>query len=168
MRFPGLLLHCPADINVPRIFNIPVEPAMRAWIRVALIWPGIDCERFWKEDVGPQAELAIIMSNGTPGGRWEVGLLVVQNGYLSRGTMRWVKRLCRVWYRMYTCNRELARLTEQTLDNPETIIMGEKLKDDTEWCVDGSTSIAPRHVARTIPEFAKSSPKFEQGTRPPR
>ena len=76
------------------------------------------------------------MSTNDPRERWEVGILVQRKGFLTKGEVRWVKILCRVWVRLETNTNVLRDLGTRFRQRSDAMIFGERLKSQ-QWCIDG-------------------------------
>ena len=140
VEFPGLILHCPRESLEHEKFWIPVNQSLHKWYRVVADrgGKGRDFKDFWETRVGRSREPSIIMATFTPRERWEIGVLVQTKGLLTRGEVRWVRILCRVWVRLET-NSDIIRERGNLFRETEGAMMfGERLNSQ-KWCIDGDS-----------------------------
>ncbi|KAK5685429.1 hypothetical protein LTS10_003507 [Elasticomyces elasticus] len=146
VQFPGLVLHG-FPTYPDKVFWVAVHQVIHKWFKVRLQISetedqAVDAADYWKGRLHPGQEISIIMSTNNPRDRWETGVLVQskEGGLLSRGSVRWVTRVCRVHVRLETSNVVIARETNKFRKSGEYTILGERLQKDTQWCVDGGSS----------------------------
>ena len=141
VKFPGVILHCPEDPDLcpeTERFYVSVHQSMHKWYKVVADpgGKGQSWKDFWKHHVVKDKELSIIMSMYNPRERWEIGLLVQTKGLLTRGEVRWVKVLCRVWFRLET-NPNINRDNVDHFRTGERSVMFGVRLEKQKWCVDG-------------------------------
>jgi len=141
VEFPGVILHCPEYPGSPpetERFWVSVHQSMHKWYKVVADpgGKGQDWKDFWKHHVAKDKELSIIMSTYNPRERWEVGVLAQTKGLLTRGEVRWVKILCRVWFRLETNANIVRNNVDDFRKAKSSVLFGVRLKTQ-EWCVDG-------------------------------
>ncbi|KAM0801661.1 hypothetical protein BDR22DRAFT_820377 [Usnea florida] len=138
VEFPGLVLHCSAVPPENEKFWIPVQQGLHKWYKVVADkeGKGENFKGFWENQVCQKSEPCIILSTRNPRERWEIGILVQTKGLLTRGEVRWVKTLCRVWVRLETNTNIIKDLGNQWRDRGDAMMFGERL-DSQKWCVDG-------------------------------
>lgn len=139
VTFPGVLLHCPAKPIRQGMFWIPAHQTMHKWYKVTVNLPESDVADFWRSKVRPNGDTSIIMSAKEPRDRWEVGLLVQKKGkgQLTRGTVRWVERLCTVFIRLETNPNIITEQMTRVREHGDEMMLGERLEMGTQWCIDG-------------------------------
>lgn len=135
--FPGVILHCP-NVQIPeQKFWIPVHQSMHKWYKVYADpekpWP-----RFWAEDFCSDSEPSIILPTIDVRERWEIGVLVRTKGILMRGTVRWVKKLCRVWVRLETDRAIIENQIKVFREDSNRMIFGTRLPATQRWCIQGN------------------------------
>lgn len=140
VEFPGLILHCPRVSLETEKFWIPVQQSLHKWYKVVADrgGKGQDFKDFWDNHVCKYNEPSIIMSTQTPRERWEIGLLVQTKGLLTRGEVRWVRTLCRVWVRLETNTNIIRDLGNQFREKGDAMMFGERLESQ-KWCIDGNS-----------------------------
>ncbi|MCJ1372921.1 hypothetical protein MMC20_004147 [Loxospora ochrophaea] len=138
VEFPGLILHCPSIPLEEKKFWIPVQQSLHKWYRVVADQGsnGRDFKDFWGNHVSRSNEPSIILTTHNPKERWEIGLLVQTKGLLTRGEVRWVRTLCRVWIRLETNTNIIRDLGNQFREKADAMIFGERLEMQ-KWCIDG-------------------------------
>ena len=137
--FPGFILHCPRASPEEDKFHIPVQQSLHKWYKVVADrgGKGRNFKDFWENFVCTKSEPSIIMSTThSPGERWDVGILVQTKGLLTRGEVRWVKTLCRVWVRLETNTKIMTELGNKFRNEGDAMMFGERLKSQ-KWCIDG-------------------------------
>lgn len=139
VEFPGLILHCPHVSLKEEKFWIPVQQSLHKWYKIVADrgGKGQDFQDFWDNHVDKYNEPSIIMSTYNPRERWEIGILVQTKGLLTRGEVRWVKTLCRVWVRLETNTNIIRNLSNEFRDSGNAMIFGERLNESQKWCIDG-------------------------------
>ena len=139
VEFPGVILHCPEDPNLypeTERFYVSVHQSMHKWYKIVADARGKDWKDLWERHIVKDKELSIIMSTHNPRERWEIGLLVQSKGLLTRGEVRWVKALCRVWFRLET-NPNINRDNVNKFRTGERSVMFGVGLYKQKWCVDG-------------------------------
>ncbi|KAK5727399.1 hypothetical protein LTR15_003294 [Elasticomyces elasticus] len=138
VQFPGLVLHG-FPTYPDKVFWVAVHQVIHKWFKVRLQIPetedqAVDAADYWKGRLHPGQEIFIIMSTNNPRNRWETGVLVQskEGGLLSRGSVRWVTRVCRVHVRLETSNVVIARETNKFRKSGEYTILGERLQKVTQ------------------------------------
>lgn len=141
VEFPGLILHCPDVSNEEAKFWVPVQQSLNTWFKIMADKgnKGKDFKEFWENHVPKNRELSIIMSTENPQERWEVGVLVQTKGLLTRGEVRWVRILCRVWVRLEMNTNIIRDLSNSFRERGDTMIFGERLNSQ-KWCIDGGNA----------------------------
>ena len=139
VEFPGLILHCPHASLENEIFWIPVQQGLHEWYKIVADRgnDGENFKDFWETYVHPHGESLIIMSTSTISHRWEVGVLVNTKGFLTKGKVRWVRILCRVWIRLETNTNVIRREGDLFREKGGIVIFGERLESQ-KWCIDGT------------------------------
>ena len=140
VEFPGIVLHCPHTSLGEEMFWIPVQQSLLKWykIRADRGGKGDNFKDFWDNHVCKYTEPCIIMATKTPRERWEIGILVQTKGWLTRGEVRWVRTLCRVWVRLETNTHIIRDLGNEYRKRGTEMIFGERL-DSQKWCIDGDS-----------------------------
>lgn len=141
VTFPGIVLHCPRSPMKSETFHIPVNQSLHKWFKISLDigGQGRSLEDFWENQVcweKSKGKPSIIMSVENPRERWEIGVLVQDKGLLTRGEVRWVKILCRVWIRLETNNNILKKLGDDFRNSEGMMMIGERITSQ-KWCIDG-------------------------------
>ncbi len=137
VEFPGLILHCPRASLEKEKFWIPVHQSLHKWYKVVADrgGKGRDFKDFWENRVCRYNEPSIIMSTFNPRERWEIGILVQTKGLLTRGEVRWVRPLCRVWVRLETNTNIVRKLGNMFREREDAMMFGERLTSQ-KWCID--------------------------------
>ena len=140
VEFPGIILHCPHVSLEKEKFWIPVQQSLHKWYRVSADrgGKGRDFKDFWENHVCRYSEPSIIMTTHNPRERWEIGILVQTKGLLTRGEVRWVRTLCRVWVRLETNTNIIRNLGNVFREKADAMIFGERLESQ-KWCIDGDS-----------------------------
>jgi hypothetical protein len=141
VQFPGIVLHCPIKPVEKPEFWFPVHESMHKLFKVRADIEVQEWDRFWREQVtGSQgSDPAIIMCTGETRDKWEVGVLVKSIGFLRLGEIRRVEILCRVWIRLETNPRIYSDWISNMQKNADQVMFGERLSDQQDWCVGGTT-----------------------------
>ena len=153
VEFPGLLIHCPHEPLENEAFWIPVQQGLHEWYKIVADRgnKGQDFKDFWKTYVCTQSELSIIMSTNTIRDRWEIGVLVHTKGLLTKGEVRWVQILCRVWIRLETNTNVIRKQADLFREKGDAVLFGERLRSQ-KWCIDGAVE-PETTLASDTPEF---------------
>ncbi len=148
VEFPGLLLHCPQESSENETFWVPVQQGLHKWYRIVADrgGKGQDFNDFWKTYVCTASDPSIIMSTHTIRDRWEIGVLVHTKGVLTKGEVRWVQILCRVWIRLETNPNVIGKQGDLFREKGDAVIFGERLKAQ-KWCIDGAVEPEPTLVS---------------------
>ena len=139
VQFPGVVLRLPNERYQRPVFHIPLSDCLHEWWKVRVGIGEKDWPRMWNKMSQSQSP-SIIMSLETPRDRWEIGMLVVEKGTLSVGEVRWVERLCTVWFRLETNHRIMNDLGKDFRHNGNYMGFGTRLAADQKWCVNGGDS----------------------------
>ena len=150
VEFPGLLLHCPRESLESETFWVPVQQGLHKWYKIVTDRgsKGRDFKDFWENHVCKASEPSIILCTHTIRDRWEIGVLVDTKGLLTKGEVRWVKILCRVWIRLETNMNVMRKQGDFFRNEPDAVLFGERLRSQ-KWCIDGA--VEPE--ASDMPEF---------------
>ena len=141
VEFPGIILHCPKYPDLPPEtdrFWVSVHQSMHKWYKVVADagCKDQDWKDFWKRYAAQDKELSIIMSTYNPRERWEIGVVAQTKGFLTKGEVRWVKILCRIWFRLETNPNQIRDNADDFRKKKSSVIFGVRLKTQ-KWCVDG-------------------------------
>ena len=145
VEFPGILLYPPKE-PVEDKFWISVSENFHKWYKVVANTRGPKWQDIWQRACAAE-QPCIILSSYEPRGQYETGVLVMTKGNLARDEARWVKILCRVWVRLETNHSVIGKLCTNYRENMDNMLLGERLKNDQKWCVDGSISEIPAGVS---------------------
>lgn len=137
VKFPSISLLCPPKSLEAPIFRLPVHQLMHKWYKVVIEVDKTNWKGFWS-DVIKNEDLHIIMCNPNPTDRYELGLLVAGKGRLRKNSIRWVKRLARVWIRLEDNLRLADDESSRYRESGGELMFGERSSDAQEWCIDGS------------------------------
>ena len=137
VTFPGVILHCSSKPMSHQKFWIPVDQSMHKWYKIYAD-PIKPWEVFWKEDFSVYNEPSIILPTERIRERWQTGVLVRTKGTLERGSVRWVKKLCRAWIRLETDPKVLKREIKKFREKSNEMVFGTRLQEGQRWCVEGS------------------------------
>ena len=77
------------------------------------------------------------MSTHTIRDRWEIGFLVHTKGLLTKGEVRWIQILCRVWVRPETNTDVIRKQGDLFREKEDAVFFGDRLRSQ-EWCIDGA------------------------------
>lgn len=69
--------------------------------------------------------------------RWEVGVLVHTKGLLTKGEVRWVRILCRVWIHLETNTNVIRKQGDLFREKGDAVLFGERLRSQ-KWWIDGA------------------------------
>lgn len=136
VRYPGLEFHVSEERLPARTFHVPIRRALDRWCAIALEWPDFDCRRVWTDIMKDPYPPFIVMSTSKVGEGWKIGLLVTQIGSLTGGSVKLVRRHCRVWFREETCLKMKHDLKRNYLGR-SMFVSAATLSDETEWCIHG-------------------------------
>ena len=159
VEFPGLILHCPHQSLENEIFWVPVQQGLHKWYKVKADRgsKGQDFKDFWETYVSTASEPSIIMSTNTIRDRWEIGVLVHTKGLLTKGEVRWVQILCRVWVRLETNTNVMRKQGDLFREKEDAVVFGERLRSQ-KWCIDGAIE-AEATLASDMPEVSATGQK---------
>ena len=125
-----------------------MQQGLHKWYRIVADrgGKGQDFNDFWKTHVCTASDPSIIMSTHTIRDRWEIGVLVHTKGVLTKGEVRWVQILCRVWIRLETNPNVIGKQGDLFREKGDAVIFGERLKAQ-KWCIDGAVEPEPTLVS---------------------
>jgi hypothetical protein len=150
VQYPAIQLH-PGKKLVESRFWIPTARNLTKWYRIEYI-PGDalphSWEKIWELACNGEQLPAIIRSRFDRHDEPEMGLLVKGTGTRegerpssqasqSRGDVRWVNSLCRVWIHWETDHAIAQKLAEEFRYNIDQMTWGDTLEADQRWVVDG-------------------------------
>ena len=153
VEFPGLLLQCPRKSLENETFWIPVQQGLHKWYKIVTDRgsKGQDFKDFWETYVCTASKPSIILSTHTIRDRWEIGVLVHTKGLLTKGEVRWVQILCRVWIRLETNTNVIRKQGDLFRNEPDAVLLGERLTSQ-KWCIDGAVE-PEATLASDMPDF---------------
>ena len=139
VEFPGLLLHCVQESLENETFWVPVQQGLHKWYKIVTDRgsKGKDFKDFWETCVCTASEPSIILCTHTIRDRWEIGVLVHTKGLLTKGEVRWVQILCRVWIRLELNTNVIRKQGDLYRNKGDGVLFGERLKSQ-KWCIDGA------------------------------
>lgn len=159
VEFPGLLLHCPHESLENETLWVPVQQGLHKWYKIVTDRgsKGQDFKDFWKTYVCTASEPSIIMSTHTIRDRWEIGVLVHTKGLLTKGEVRWVEILCRVWIRLETNTNVIRKQGDLFREKGDAVLFGDRLRSQ-KWCIDGAVKLEAT-LAPGVPQFTAMGQK---------
>ena len=139
VKFPGVTLNCSGLPPEANIFWVPLDQGMYKWMNAVVDYTGRakDWKDFWENHVCTYSELSIIMCTARPADDWEIGCLAQTKEYLTQGEIKWVKVICRVWFRRETNMNIVHEKTSDFRQRKGPLMFGVRSKSPQQWCVDG-------------------------------
>ena len=162
VEFPGFVLHCPHKPLENGTFWIPVNQGLHEWYKIVVDRgsEGQDFKDFCKIHICTAREPSIIMSTDIIRDRWEIGVLVGMKGLLTKGEVRWVQILCRVWVRLETNTNIIHKQGDLFREKGDEMVIADRL-NSSKWCIDGA--VEPEATfASDVPGTARQSRRGEK------